>query len=112
MTADPSAVLSGWRELLSERDEALAWVARASADGGELDAAAGAFEVVQDKIAARASRLLAAVEAGLKLHQSVDRGTGPQCKGCATHVTFTRWPCTTYEAIRAALTAEEAGDAS
>ena len=54
---------------------------------------------------ARISSLLAAAEAALKLHQPVDRGTGPQCKGCATHITFTQWPCPTYRAIAAALIA-------
>ena len=52
-------------------------------------------------------RLLAAVEAVLELHKPADRGTGAQCKGCATHVTFTRWPCPTYLAITSALTGPE-----
>jgi hypothetical protein len=60
--------------------------------------------------AADVPRLLAAVEAALDLHQPVDRGTGAQCKGCATHVTFTRWPCPTVAAITAALTGKETGD--
>jgi hypothetical protein len=57
-----------------------------------------------------AVRLLAAVEAALKVHQPVDRGTGAQCKGCATHVTFTQWPCPTVRAITAALTEGEDGN--
>jgi|GEM_PF-6905502 len=60
--------------------------------------------------AADVPRLLAAVEAALKVHQPVDRGTGAQCKGCATHVTFTRWPCPTVRAIAAALAGEDGGD--
>lgn len=59
---------------------------------------------LSDAAAVDVPRLLAAVEAALKVHQPVDRGTGAQCKGCATHVTFTRWPCPTYRAITAALT--------
>jgi hypothetical protein len=54
--------------------------------------------------------LVGAVEAVLALHQSVDDGAGAQCKGCATHVTFTRWPCVTYRAITTALAGKEAGD--
>jgi hypothetical protein len=49
-------------------------------------------------------RLVAAVEAVLELHQPVDRGAGAQCKGCATHVTFTWWPCPIVQAITTALT--------
>jgi hypothetical protein len=67
MPDDLTSALAGIRELVSKRDETLAWVARASADDGELDAAAGAFEVVQDKLAARAPLLLAAIEAVLAL---------------------------------------------
>jgi hypothetical protein len=55
-------------------------------------------------------RLLAAIEAVLELHQPLDRGTGAQCQGCATHVTFTRWPCPTYEAISAALLGPQQGE--
>jgi hypothetical protein len=51
--------------------------------------------------------LLAAVEAVLELHRPLDRGTGTQCQGCATHVTYTPWPCPTYQAITAALTGKE-----
>jgi hypothetical protein len=54
--------------------------------------------------------LAGALEAVLKLHQPDDRGAGACCKGCATHVTFTRWPCLTVQAITAKLTGKEAGD--
>jgi len=54
--------------------------------------------------------LVDALEAVLKLHRPVDDGAGAQCKGCATHVTFTRWPCATYRAITRELTGKEAGD--
>ena len=54
--------------------------------------------------------LLAAVDKVLELHQPVDRGTGAKCKGCATHVTFTRWPCPTYQAITSALTGTQQGE--
>jgi hypothetical protein len=52
-------------------------------------------------------RLLAAVEAVLKEHQPVDRGEGlePTCGTC--HRGF--WPCSTVQAITAALAGEEAG---
>ena len=40
--------------------------------------------------------LLAAIERVLELHHPVEPGAGAQCKGCATHVTFTRWPCKTW----------------
>jgi hypothetical protein len=62
----PAAALEEIRGLVSKRDEALAWAARASADDGELDAAAGAFEAAQDKLAERAPRLAAALEAVLE----------------------------------------------
>lgn len=35
-----------------------------------------------------------------ELHSSIDHGTGPQCQGCATSVTFTPWPCKTIAALR------------
>lgn len=41
----------------------------------------------------------AGLRAVLDLHHPVDRGAGPQCAGCATHVTFTDWPCLTVQAI-------------
>lgn len=50
-----------------------------------------------------APRAFGAVVAVLALHHPYDRGSGPQCKGCATHVTFTSWPCATVKAVYAAL---------
>ena len=101
--------LAEFRELVSKREEALAWVARASADDGELDAAAGAFEVVQDKLAARAGRLLAAVEAALAHHveaviEDVPVPRFRYCKTCSGHPA---WPCPEVEAITAALAGKE-----
>lgn len=99
---DPlTAALEEIRELASKRDETLAWVARASADDGELDAAAGAFEVVQDKLAARVPRLLAAIYAVLKLHRR-DHHKTPFCEECG-HV----WPCSTYRVTTRELTGKE-----
>lgn len=50
-----------------------------------------------------APELFAAMRDILDLHGPKDRGAGPQCKGCATHVTFTAWPCRTVQAITKAL---------
>ena len=36
---------------------------------------------------------LVALRAVNARHRPVDRGTGPHCAGCATHVTFTPYPC-------------------
>lgn len=47
--------------------------------------------------------LTAALRAALDLHVPLDRGTGPQCQGCATRSTFTPWPCPTATAITTAL---------
>jgi hypothetical protein len=62
----------------------------------------------EDEPLKRSLSLLAAVEAVLKEHQPVDRGGGlkPICGTC--HRGF--WPCPTYQAIAAALAAQEAGD--
>lgn len=45
----------------------------------------------------------AAIQAVLDLHPPIDRGTGPQCAGCATTVTFTPWPCGTVIVVADAL---------
>jgi hypothetical protein len=47
--------------------------------------------------------LVTALRGVLELHAPFDRGTGPHCQGCATHVTFTHWPCATVLAITDAL---------
>lgn len=39
------------------------------------------------------------VRAVRDLHVPLDRGTGPQCQGCATHITFIPWPCATIRAL-------------
>lgn len=50
----------------------------------------------------------AALRAVLDLHHPVDRGAGPNCAGCATHVTFTPYErCQTVAAITAALGAAQ-----
>jgi len=69
---------------------------------GERELAA-AHDVVTRHSGENILALVGAVEAVLELHAPLDRGAGPQCAGCATHVTFTRWPCKTVEAIRTAL---------
>lgn len=48
----------------------------------------------------------AALRAVLDVHKPIDRGAGPQCAGCATHATFTSWPCRTVQAITTALEAD------
>jgi hypothetical protein len=48
-------------------------------------------------------QLFTALRAVLDRHVPEDRGTGPKCKGCATHVTFTDWPCATVLDVAAAL---------
>lgn len=63
----------------------------------------GIFEPVEREEAA--PQAFAALRAVLDLHQPDDRGTGPQCTGCATRLTFTRWPCPTVQAITTALEA-------
>lgn len=50
-----------------------------------------------------AGEAIAALHAVLDLHAPVDNGTGQLCSGCATHVTFTWWPCATVNAIQGAL---------
>ena len=50
---------------------------------------------------AEVRRQAAALRAVEALHQPLDRGTGPQCQGCSTHVTFTPWPCPTLNAALA-----------
>ncbi|MEU0515608.1 MULTISPECIES: hypothetical protein [Amycolatopsis] len=52
---------------------------------------------------AAAPKAFDALRAVLDMHRPVDRGTGPQCAGCATHVTFTPWPCKNVAAIEEAL---------
>ena len=99
---DPPATLTGIRERI-------ALVAAADLDATALnDVYAAMVRLARDDSAV----LLAAVEAVLNLHQQADRGAGARCKGCATHVTFTPWPCPTYRAITTALagTGEEGSD--
>lgn len=50
---------------------------------------------------------LVALRSVIDLHKLVDRGTGPQCVGCGTHVTFTPWPCPTVWAITEAIGKDE-----
>jgi hypothetical protein len=54
--------------------------------------------VVRD-LTARAFKAEAAVQRVRELHTPLDRGLGPNCQGCATHVTFTPWPCKTIRAL-------------
>jgi hypothetical protein len=63
-----------------------------SADGEPLAVQARRLVVENQRLTEQAQRVR-------ELHCSVDRGTGPQCQGCATHVTFTRWPCDTIRAL-------------
>jgi hypothetical protein len=52
-----------------------------------------------------AQELFVAVRDILDMHAPYDRGAGPKCAGCGTHVTFTPWPCVTVQAITEALEA-------
>jgi hypothetical protein len=60
----------------------------------------------QDEAFLRHAEAVAALRAVLDIHKPVDRGTGPQCVGCATHVTFTDWPCRTVLAVARELGVE------
>jgi len=53
---------------------------------------------------------LAALRAVLDLHAPDAHPLALQdvkCKGCATHVTFTEWPCATVRALAEALEVEQ-----
>jgi len=58
-------------------------------------------------MAAEVSALRAAVERVRALHSPEDRGLGPYCKGCATHITCTDWPCPTITALDGAAAGGE-----
>lgn len=123
MPDDPSAILSGIRELIAGR---AAMAARM--DWDDPDAVAG-FNALTDKLAARVPSLLTAAEAVLKLHQPVTTNGGwlegrewQECVQCGPNngqenvyavpgkgESF--WPCPTVQAITAALTGQETGDA-
>lgn len=50
---------------------------------------------------------LAALRTVVARHKPVDRGAGPQCAGCATHVTFTPHPCPNLLDLADAFGADE-----
>lgn len=64
------------------------------------------YHLASRELSKIAPATFAALRDVLKLHSPIaDRGAGQMCAGCATHVTFTDYPCATVLAITAALEA-------
>ena len=73
MPDDPASVLSGVRALITRRDQLEARMNAASWDDSGYREAEERFTEVQDKLAARVPRLLAAVEAALEVAALIER---------------------------------------
>jgi hypothetical protein len=65
----------------------------------DLAGLAHRYRIERDTTRARLLDALAAIARVRELHSAVDSGYDTQCAGCATHVTFTRWPCATIDAL-------------
>jgi trans-aconitate methyltransferase len=76
----------------------------------ELAGLAHRYRIERDNTRARLLDALAAIARVRELHSAVDSGYDLQCAGCKTHVTFTRWPCATIDALESDATAEQAVD--
>ena len=103
--ADPLApVLTAIRDDIAARDEL------SGSTDWDVPDDAGRFNAAQDKVAARAPSLLAAVEAALAHHsEAVIEDARPPFHYCWTCSGHPRWPCPEVRDITAALTGKESG---
>lgn len=114
MSDDPvAAELAAVRDLIAERDELVARMDTAAVPVQEFNAS-------QDRLAARAPRLLAAVEAALGgHHRSLLPATSGEhrgkhyCLDCTASIdhqtAYAVWPCARYAAIARELTRKDGG---
>ena len=95
-----AAELAAIRELVAERGRLLALVMNLDAAGRDV----GKLEAAERGLAAWAPRLLAAVEAALKIHHDL----GGRCARCfGAYGLRESWPCAEYRAISTGLLGEE-----